>query len=130
MPLRIIAERVFRRLFVADTCDSLVIPVHHHIFGTGFIGFAYDQAGKLSRFERCMNHQHLPGLYIHSHLNDQIGIFLQHQFKILHDCSSSISDYISVSLSNAPVVILTQNGHDGDYCSRRRTCSSPAEGPE
>lgn len=96
-----VAEGFLAALFHPDAGEGVVAPVHPHVPGPGLEGAGRAQAGQGRRRQGRGEDQGLAGLDVDPYPDDEIGIFLQELFKILHDGILSASKGKNKSLSHS-----------------------------
>ena len=80
------------RLQIALAGDEVVRPLHQHVPGAAIQGGSHAQPGQGSAFHRGGDAGGLPGLEVHAHLHQQMGVFVELCFKIgNHGVSSPVS---------------------------------------
>ena len=73
--------------FHAAAGNGIVVPVHLHIPRPGLKGAADAQPGQRSRLQRAADDQSLARLGVHSHPDNEIGIFFQQFVEVFHESS-------------------------------------------
>ena len=84
LPWLVVGQRLLAAQLHAGAGHGIVGPVHLHIPRTGFIGTAHAQPCQRRALQWAVDDQGLARLRVHTHPDDEIGIFFQQLVKVFH----------------------------------------------
>ena len=118
LPWLVVGQRFLATQLHAGAGHSVIAPVHLHIPGTGFVGAAHAQPRQRRALQRAVDDEGLPGLRVHPHPDDEIGIFFQQFVKVFHgrtSCGVKIT-FFCFSVYPVQAVLSSKKKTDTSRC--------------